>query len=398
MTVPLDETNDIREMDAAGIPRAEIAHRLRRSRNTVAKYADMPDMSPAAPSPHPRVSRALSPDDAAWVDVVLEADRSAPRKQRHTAKRIYDRLVAERSYKGSYSTIQRHVRAWRAARHAGSGEGYLELDWAPGTAQVDYGNFEAVVTGERLALKLLAVSLPHSNARYAAACMSQRSECMCDGLSKIFSRIGRAAAQLQRRLPRTSRRWPRCPPIPSTRSGGCVPARTSAGTSRWTGASTWPARPGTPGSCWWACGRRRWRFSPTGAGAWRFCRVPGAPASRFAESTPLSLVPALIARPRAFGESTIRRDMPGALVEGIDRMDVSARRRTLRSISRVAEASGFEAACGAALRIVEGGRVPDDATVDMLARRIAAGGPEAAGGADLSVYDGFLKGGAAHAC
>ena len=50
--------------------------------------------------------------------------------------------------------------------------------------------------------------------------------------------------------------------------------------------------------------------------------------------------------------------------------------------------SGFEAACEAALRVVEGGRVPDDATADVPARRIAGGG----GGADLSVYDGFLKG------
>ena len=97
------------------------------------------------------------------------------------------------------------------------------------------------------------------------------------------------------------------------------------------------------------------------------------------------------------GESTIRRDMPAGLVEAVDRMDAAGRRQTLRSISRAAEASGFEAACGAALRVVEGGRVPDDATVDVLARRIAAGGAEAAGGADLGVYDGFLKGGARHA-
>lgn len=66
----------------------------------------------------------------------------------------------------------------------------------------------------------------------------------------------------------------------------------------------------------------------------------------------------------------------------------AGRRRTLRSIGRASESSGFEAACEAALRVVEGGRVPDDATVDVLARRIAGGG----GGADLSVYDGFLKG------
>ena len=41
MTVPLDTRQDIREMDAAGVPRAEIARRLGLSRNTVAKYADM---------------------------------------------------------------------------------------------------------------------------------------------------------------------------------------------------------------------------------------------------------------------------------------------------------------------------------------------------------------------
>ena len=82
--------------------------------------------------------------------------------------------------------------------------------------------------------------------------------------------------------------------------------------------------------------------------------------------------------------------MPPVFVEGIDRMDSAGRRRTLRSIGRASESSGFEAACEAALRVVEGGRVPDDATVDVLARRIAGGG--GAGGADLSVYDGFLKG------
>ena len=96
--MPLDDVNDISVMDAAGVPRAEIARRLGLSRNTVAKYADMADMSPAAPEPRSRARRALGPDDAAWIDAVLEADSGAPRRQRHTAKRIYDRLVAERGY------------------------------------------------------------------------------------------------------------------------------------------------------------------------------------------------------------------------------------------------------------------------------------------------------------
>ena len=156
MTVPLDTRNDIRSMDAEGLPRAEIARRLHLSRGTVAKYADMEDLSPAPPVPEPRPHPALD-GHAGWVDAVLEADLGAPRKQRHTAKRIYDRLVSERGYRGSYSTVQRHVREWRLARGAGAGGGYLELEWAPGTAQVDYGNFEAEVAGERLRLKLLVV-------------------------------------------------------------------------------------------------------------------------------------------------------------------------------------------------------------------------------------------------
>ena len=124
----------------------------------------------------------------------------------------------------------------------------------------------------------------------------------------------------------------------------------------------------------------------------RVAVLPRAFGEGPAVRNPASLVPALVARPRAFGESTIRRDMPAGLVDGTGRMDAAGRRRTLRAIGRASGASGFAAACEAALRVVEGGRVPDDATVDVLARRIAAGGAAAAGGADLAVYDGFLKG------
>ena len=49
MTVSLDEQEDIRRMDRDGVPRSRIARELGISRNTVAKYADMPDMSPEPP-------------------------------------------------------------------------------------------------------------------------------------------------------------------------------------------------------------------------------------------------------------------------------------------------------------------------------------------------------------
>ena len=191
MTVPLDIRNDIRAMDADGVPRAEIARGLRVSRNTVAKYAEMEDMSPAVPVPAARRRPALEGHEG-WIESVLEADLSAPCKQRHTARRVFDRLVAERGYEGSYPTVRRFVREWKLARAAGGGEGFLELDWEPGTCQVDFGNFRAVVGGEDLALKMLAATLPHSNDRQCYALRSQRSECLCAGLAAIFGRWDRA--------------------------------------------------------------------------------------------------------------------------------------------------------------------------------------------------------------
>ena len=101
---------------------------------------------PAAPPPAERARPALEGHER-WIEGVLGGDLGAPKKQRHTAGRIYDRLVVERGYEGSYSTVQRFVRDWRLARSVGGGEGYLELEWAPGTCQVDFGNFRASLGG-----------------------------------------------------------------------------------------------------------------------------------------------------------------------------------------------------------------------------------------------------------
>ena len=105
---------------------------------------------------------------------------------------------------------------------------------------------------------------------------------------------------------------------------------------------------------------------------------------------PASPMPALVARPRASGESVIRRDMPQGLADAIDRLDKAGRGQALRVLGKCAEVSGFEAACEAEERVPASGRIPDEASADMLARRIAAGGREECAGPDLSVCDGFL--------
>ena len=70
--------------------------------------------------------------------------------------------------------------------------GYLELEWAPGTAQVDFGNFRATVAGRAVDPRLLMVTLPHSNARLCVALPCKRAEVFFRGTRAVFERIGRA--------------------------------------------------------------------------------------------------------------------------------------------------------------------------------------------------------------
>lgn len=129
MTKPVSIQQRIRILDAQGVSWREIARRLGVSRDTVRKYATMEDCSP---KPAVRKGRR-SPIDAysGTVDSWLFADRLMPRKQRHTARRVYARLVEEEGFEGSYSSVQRYVKRWRE-EHRSDGDGYLELDWSAG--------------------------------------------------------------------------------------------------------------------------------------------------------------------------------------------------------------------------------------------------------------------------
>lgn len=50
----------------------------------------------------------------AWVHEVLEQDKQEPKKQRHTAKRIFDRLKVERGFTGGYTVVKDAVQKWKA--------------------------------------------------------------------------------------------------------------------------------------------------------------------------------------------------------------------------------------------------------------------------------------------
>ncbi len=187
MAIPMPIQQDIRRLDRQGVSRTRIAKRLGVDRATVAKYADMEDLSPAAPKDRRRGTKMDR--FAAIVDAWLEADLRMPAKQRHTARRVFDRLVDEHGFDGSYSGVQRYVKRWREEHRADS-EGFLDLAWHAGEMQVDFGQALVMLAGRETLAHVLVVSLPFSNMRLCVPMPAENAECLCAGLLAVFGRIG----------------------------------------------------------------------------------------------------------------------------------------------------------------------------------------------------------------
>ena len=131
------------------------------------------------------------------IDQWLESDRKIPRKQRHTVKRMYDRLREEEGFCGSYSSVKKYVRKKKYVMKTG-GEGYLPLSHAKGSGQVDFGAFIYYdAHGKEQTGYALTISFPCSNKGYTQAFASQNQECLLTGMQHIFEHIGGVPPRLQ---------------------------------------------------------------------------------------------------------------------------------------------------------------------------------------------------------
>ena len=167
-----------------GLSQREAARRFGIDPETVAKmlrHAVPPGYRRTRPPPRPRLDAFT-----AIIDQILVADRSAPPKQRHTAKRIFDRLRAEHGFVGGYTTIKDYVREQRARTR----EVFVPLVHPPGHAQVDFGEAVAVIGGERCKIHLFCLDLPHSDACFVKAYPAERIEAFLDGHNAAFAFFG----------------------------------------------------------------------------------------------------------------------------------------------------------------------------------------------------------------
>ena len=120
------------------------------------------------------------------IDRILEEDRSLPKKQRHTAKRIYDRLRAEHGFGGKYTIVKDYVRERRRRTR----EMYVPLSHPAGDAQCDFGQAKAVIGGVEQTVHYFVLDLPHSDGCFVKAYPAETTEAFCDGHVSALSFLG----------------------------------------------------------------------------------------------------------------------------------------------------------------------------------------------------------------
>ena len=173
---------------------SKIAEEQGIDRKTVRKYINQEDWNEATEEA-PRVRPGILQPYQATIDAWLEEDRRRRRKQRHTAKRVYDRLVAEHHFEGSYRTVATYV--GRRKRDMGrDSQPALPLVHRSGEAQVDFGEADYELAGTLVHGFYLSVSFPYSNAGFLQLVPGENTECLFEALMGIFTCIGGIPARL----------------------------------------------------------------------------------------------------------------------------------------------------------------------------------------------------------
>ena len=169
-----------------GNSRREAARVFGLSRETVSKmcrFSLPPGYTRTKPVTKPKLGTLLP-----VVDAILEADRTAPVKQRHTAKRIFERLRDEHGYAGGLTVVKDYVRIARGRLR----ETFVPLAHPPGHAQVDFGEAVGVVGGVRQKIHFFCMDLPHSDAPFVKAYPAETTEAFLDGHVAAFAFFGGA--------------------------------------------------------------------------------------------------------------------------------------------------------------------------------------------------------------
>ncbi len=167
-----------------GLSGRKIARDFGISRDSVAKmlaYSEPPGYRRTAVIKRPKLDAY-----ADQIDQWLAEDKGRPRKQRHTAKRIFERLRDECGFDGGYTIVKDYVRSQKR----GSREMFVPLSHPPGHAQADFGEALVVIGGIEQKAYFFALDLPQSDACYVRAYPAANTEAWLDGHVHAFAFFG----------------------------------------------------------------------------------------------------------------------------------------------------------------------------------------------------------------
>ena len=116
------------------------------------------------------------------IDGWLEGDREAHRKQRHTAKRVFERLRDEHGFTGGYTIVKDYIRE----RERRGREMFVPLAHPPGHAQADFGEATVIIGGVEQKAHFFVMDLPHSDACFVRAYPAATAEAWIDGHVCVF--------------------------------------------------------------------------------------------------------------------------------------------------------------------------------------------------------------------
>jgi transposase len=143
----------------------------------------------AVPPGYRREQAVKRPKLGPWlgvIDAILEEDRTQPPKQRHTAKRIFDRLREEHGYLGGYTVVKDYVHRQKVRRQ----EMFVPLRHAPGEAQADFGEAWVVIAGVEQKAHYFVMDLPQSDDCFVAAFPAETTEAFLEAHGRAFEYFG----------------------------------------------------------------------------------------------------------------------------------------------------------------------------------------------------------------
>ena len=148
----------------------------------------------APPKPRKKTERRRWKMQAAvaFVDAVLEADRKAPRKQRHTAHRIWERIQREvPECKIGERTVRQYVQQRKIELGMKVRETYVPQSYAWGTeAQVDWYQAYAELGGERVNLQVFGMRSMASGGTFHYAYRHATQQAFLEAHERAFAYFG----------------------------------------------------------------------------------------------------------------------------------------------------------------------------------------------------------------